>query len=207
MPEDFPSTPRAPAAVRLCAIAIGLVAVVLATRCTITSAAWVGRVFPGFLLLDNRVVASASLAGWTGSRELYQQQVVAVDGQPVSSTAEVYARVAALPEGTPVRYRLRSGDVEHDVVVPTERFGLRDWLLLFGAYLLNCAVYLACGLVVWVLRPRAPLGRALLAFGTTGALWMITAADLYGPGTFFRLHFVGEALFPAAGLHLALLFP
>ena len=207
MPEDFPSTPRAPAAVRLCAIAIGLVAVVLATRCTITSAAWVGRVFPGFLLLDNRVVASASLAGWTGSRELYQQQVVAMDGQPVSSTAEVYARVAALPEGTPVRYRLRSGDVEHDVVVRTQRFGLRDWFLLFGAYLLNCAVYLASGLVVWVLRPRAPLGRALLAFGTTGALWMITAADLYGPGTFFRLHAVGEALFPAAGLHLALLFP
>jgi len=207
MPEDFPTTPRAPAAVRLGAIAIGLVAVVLATRCTITSAAWVGRVFPGFLLLDNRVVASASLAGWSGSRDLYQQEVVAIDGQPVSSTPEAYARVAALPEGTPIRYRLRSGDQEHDVVVRSQRFGLRDWFLLFGAYLLNCAVYLASGLVVWVLRPRAPLGRALLAFGTTGALWMITAADLYGPGTFFRLHVIGEAFFPAAGLHLALLFP
>src|SRR5262249_28942534 len=52
MPETFPTTPRASRAVRLGAIAIGLLAVGLATRTTITSAAWVGRVFPGFFLLD-----------------------------------------------------------------------------------------------------------------------------------------------------------
>ncbi len=208
MADAFPTTTRAPRAVRLGAIAIGLVAVALATRCTVTSARWVGRSFPGFMLLDNRVIASIGLAHWNGGRDLYQEQVVAVNGHPVSATPEAYARVEELPVGTPIHYRLRSaGGAEREVTVVSQRFGVFDWLLLFGAYLLNSVVYLASGLVVWVLRPRAPLGLALLAFGGTGALWMLTAQDLYGPADFFRLHVVGEALFPAATAHLALVFP
>ncbi|HEV7735741.1 MAG TPA: ATP-binding protein [Candidatus Binatia bacterium] len=205
--ERFPTTPRAPRAVRLGAIAIGLLAVALATRTTITSAAWVGRVFPGFLLLDNRVVASIGLSHWAGGTDLYQSQVVEVDGRPVTSTPEIYAMVAGLRPGTAVSYLLRRDGGERVVAVPCERFGVRDWILLFGAYLLNSATYLALGLMVWVLRPRLPLGRALLSFGTSSALWMVTAMDLYGPATFFRLHVVGESLFPAAALHLSLLFP
>ncbi len=194
MPESFPTTPRAPRAVRLGAIAIGLAAVALATRTTITSSAWVGRSFPGFFLLDNRVVASIGLAHWPGAQVpgLYQSQVVAVDGRPVASAAEVYRLVV----GT-----------EREVAVRTQRFELADWFLVFGAYLLNSAVYLASGLVVWVLRPRAPLGRTLLVFGASCALWALTAMDLYGPATFFRLHVAGEVLFPATGLQLGLLFP
>ena len=199
MAEAFPTTPRAPTVVRLSAIVIGLIGVALATRCTITSTRWVGRTFPGFLLLDNRVIASIGLAHWNGRGDLYQQQVMAVDGHPVSSTVEAYSHVEELPPGTPVHYLLRSPrGVEREVTVRSQRFELFDWVLLFGAYLLNSAVYLASGLVVWVLRPRAPLGLALLAFGTTGALWMLTAQDLYGPADFFRLHVVGEAFFPAA---------
>jgi signal transduction histidine kinase len=207
MTERFPTTPRAPRAVRLGAIAIGLLAVALATRTTITSAAWVGRVFPGFLILDNRVVASIGLANWAGGSDLYQSQVVEVNGKPVATTPEIYGIVAKLAPGTPVSYLMRRDGAERNVVVPCELFGVRDWILLFGAYLLNSATYLALGLMVWVLRPRAPLGRALLAFGTSSALWMVTAMDLYGPATFFRWHVIGESTFPAAALHLSLLFP
>src|SRR2546425_12647041 len=108
MPESFLTTPRASTA-RLGAIAIGLAGIVLATRTTITSSAWVGRVFPGFVLLDNRVIASVGLANWSGTSVpgLYQSQVIAVNGVAVGSAAEAYARVAALPPGTPARYRLQ----------------------------------------------------------------------------------------------------
>jgi signal transduction histidine kinase len=209
MPASFPTTPRAPNAVRFGAIAIGLAAIVLATRTTITSSAWVGRVFPGFVLLDNRVVASVGLANWPGSEVegLYQSEVVAVDGEALTSTREIYARVAARPPGTDVRYRLRHAGAEREVTVATQRFTLRDWVLLFGTFLWNGAVYVAAGLVVWVLRPRAPVARALLAVGLTTGLFLLTAMDLYGPGTFFRLHVVAEALFPAAILQFIFLFP
>jgi len=94
MAESFPTTPRASSAIRVAALALGLAAIGLATRNTITSSDWIGRPFPGFMLLDNRVVASVGLAHWSGTRVpgLYQSEVVAVDGRSVRSAAEVYAR-------------------------------------------------------------------------------------------------------------------
>jgi signal transduction histidine kinase len=209
MAEGFPTTPRASRAVRTGAIAIGLLAIGLATRTTLTSTAWVGKTFPGFLVLDNRVVASISLGRWpaNGVPGLFQSQVLAVDGRPVSTAAEIYAQVATQKPPAAVRYEIQRDGVRREVTVATATFTWSDWLLLFGAYLLNSGVYLACGLMVWVLRPRAPLGRALLLFGTSCALWMVTAMDIYGPATLFRLHVVGESIFPAASFHLGLLFP
>jgi signal transduction histidine kinase len=209
MTESFPSTPRAPTRVRLCAVAIGLLGIVVATRTTLTSTAWVGRTFPGFLLLPNRVVPSIGLANWSGSTvaDLYQSQVVAVDGEPVSSAEEAYEQAAARRPGTIVRYLLRKGGAEREVRVATQRFGTRDWVFLFGAYLLNSIVYLTCGLTVWVLRPYSALARAFLAFGIAWSGFFLTAMDLYGPATFTRVHFVTEALAPAAVLQMAMLFP
>ena len=214
MAESFPTTPRASRAVRVAALPIGLGAIALATVTTLTSLGWVGRTFPGFMLLDNRVIASVGLGDWPPARcevdpcpPVYQSQVVAVDGVQVRSTAEVYARVAAEPPGTEIRYRLRRGGVERGVTVASAEFKKRDWALLFGPFLLNGAVFVAAGLVAWVLRPHAPLPRALLAFGAPVGLFLFTALDLYGPATFFRLHVVGESLLPAGALHLAFFFP
>jgi len=209
MTESFPSTPRAPTWVRLCAVAIGLLGIVVATRTTLTSAAWIGRTFPGFLLLPSRVVPSIGLANWTGSTtaDLYQSQVVAVDGTPVATTADVYARVATKPPGTPIRFRLEKGGTAREVEIQNQRFGGRDWIFLYGAYLLNATVYLTCGLVVWVVRPFAPLARAFLAFGIALGFFFLTAMDLYGPGTLMRIHYVTEPLASAAALQMVMLFP
>jgi len=209
MPETFPSTPRTPTTIRLCAVAIGLAGVALATRTTLTSSAWVGRTFPGFLLLVNRVVPSIGLAHWSGSvvADFYQSQVVALNGEPALSADQVYATVAATPPGTPIRYRLRKRGVDSEVTIPSQGFTGRDWVLLFGAYLFNSAVYLTSGLVVLMLRPYSPLARALLAFVGGWAFFFITAMDIYGPGTLTRLHAVTEPLGAAAGLQLFMLFP
>jgi signal transduction histidine kinase len=208
MSDAFPTTPRVSSAVRAGAVALGLAAALLATRTTLTSGAWIGRPFPGFMLLDNRVIASIGLAHWSGTSVpgLYQSQVVAVNGRKVDSAAEVYAYVASVPVGTEVRYGLHHEGVEHDVVVRTQRFGLRDWTFLFGAFLLNGITYMASGLVVWMLRP-GPMGLAFVVWGVTWALFLLTAMDLYGPATFFRLHAASEALLAPALLQLIALFP
>jgi signal transduction histidine kinase len=209
MPQSFPTTPRAPRAIRLAAIVIGLAGLTVVTRTTVTSAGWIGRTFPGFMVLDNRVIASVGLGHWSGMQEvgLYQSQVVGVDGAPIVTTRDVYARVAATPPGTAITYRLRRFGNERDVRVASQRFGLRDWFLLFGAYVLNGAAYLAAGVLAWVFRPRAPLARALLVVGVVWSVFLFTAMDLYGPATFFRLHVACEALVTASVLQLALLFP
>jgi signal transduction histidine kinase len=208
MADAFPTTPRPSGAARAGAIAMGLATLLLAIRVTITSSAWVGSPFPGFMVLDNRVIASVGLAGWPGGQipGLYQSQIVSVNGRAVTSAAEIRAAVAALPVGTPVRYGLLRDGTTNEVVVPTQRFTLRDWVLLFGPFLLNGVTYMASGLVVWLLRP-GPIGRAFVVLGVTWALFLLTAMDLYGPATFFRLHIVGEALLAPTVLQLAVFFP
>jgi hypothetical protein len=60
--------------------------------------------------------------------------------------------------------------------------------------------------VVGVLRP-GPLGWAFVVGAIAWATFLITAMDLYGPATFFRLHVVAESLVPPALLQLAAVFP
>ena len=209
MPESFPRTPRAPMAVRVGAVAIAVVGRAIAARTTATSVEWIGRTFPGFMLLDNRVVASVGLAQWTGSAVpgLFQSELRAVNGRSVTTTPAAYAIVATLPPDRPVEYLTEQVDGEHRLTIATQRFTIRDWVLLYGVYLLNGLVFLAAGVVTWVVRPETSMSRALLATGTTTALFLFTAMDLYGPATFFRLHVLCEALMAGAFLHLALVFP
>src|SRR5262249_37186171 len=209
MPAAFPTAPRAPFAVRIAAIGITAVAVALATRTTITSWRWTGQSFPGFMVLANRVVPSIALANWSGSAvpNLFQSEVIAVDGRPTDSPSDVYSSVAGHRPGTVVRYRLRRNGHDWEVGVPVQRFTVTDWALLFGAFLLSGATYLLSGLVVWILRPRAALSHAFLAVGTAWGFFLFTALDLYGPATFFRLHVICESLVPPAVVQLALLFP
>jgi signal transduction histidine kinase len=132
-----------------------------------------------------------------------------VNGIPVTTAQQAYEAVAALPAGTPIRYRLQKQDVDREVIVPSQVFAWRDWILLFGAYLLNSVIYLTAGLVVWVLRSYSPLARAFLAFGAAWAAFLITAMDLYGPGpaSLTRIHAVTEPLAAAAALQCFMMFP
>ena len=172
------------------------------------SSGWIGRPFPGFLVLGNRVVASAGLGSWPGVRggEIYQREVVAMDGVPVASAGELRARVDALPPGTPVVWQLRHGDRVLERRIETRIFSGLDYVLLFGSYLV-CGIALA-GLAL-VIRL---LGRDAAATGSAIAMWItgmyaLTACDLYGPYRLFRLHVGFETLLFAGVLHTALVFP
>jgi signal transduction histidine kinase len=175
----------------------------------VTSLGWIGTTFPGFFVMANRVVPSIALPEWRNDPgRMFQHQVLSVDGVPVASADAVYEAVAARPPATPITYRLRSagGDV-HDVAVASQVFSRTDFLLLFGAYLINGIAFLAIGLLVFLLKPDERASRALLAATTATSVFVVTAADLYGPHWFFRLHVLAESLLAATFLHLALVFP
>ncbi len=171
--------------------------------------AWVGKPFPGFLLLGNRVVASASLPAWPATRggEIFQHEVVSIDGVPLGSAEQLLGTIRSEPAGTPFRYRFRSGGREFERSIPTRRFGALDFTLLFGVYLLNGLVLGGCALALLVWRGGSPGVRAAVPLLGVGALWGLRAMDLYGPYRLFRLHALGESLLFATALHTALHFP
>jgi hypothetical protein len=168
----------------------------------------VGKPFPGFLLLENRVVASIGLSLWpaTSGGEIFQSEVVATDGVPLERAEQLTQRVRSLPVGTPVAYLMRHGGEQLTRSIPTREFGWRDFFLLHGLYLLN-GLALGVGALVAVRRRRLPEARACLPLLLTGALWVLTALDLYGPYHLFRLHALCEALLFPGALLMALWFP
>lgn len=170
---------------------------------------WLDAPFPGFLVLENRVVASAGLSRWPAIEggEIYQHAVVAVEGRSLEDVAQLWDAVSSVPEGTPLRYRLRKGDQVLERVIPTRRFDRVDFALLFGAYLLNGVVMGAVALTIRALRGLHPLANATVPLLLVSALWGLTAMDLYGPYRLFRLHALCEVLLFPTALHMALGFP
>ena len=173
------------------------------------SARWIGTAFPGFFVMDNRVVASVSLPHWpvADQTDIYQAQVVAVNAHLVQTSDELYTAVRSLPIGTAVTYRLEKHGETFQKTLPSSLFTLQDYGLLFGAYLFVGLAFALSGIGVWFLTPAIPASRAFLTTGCTLGLFALTAADLYGPHWFFRLHVLSEALLPAGLLHLAFVFP
>ena len=201
------ATPRPQVTALAAAVAFGLLLATVACNTT----RWIGETFPGFFLIENRVVASIELPDWgqaAAPSRVFQHQVLAVDGVEVDTAAAAYAAVRRRPPGTAVTYRLRAPDGSTTTAtLPTRRFGSLDWALLFGAYLATALVFGSVGLVVFVLKPADPSARGLCVAGLTVALWGITAADLYGPHWFVRVHLLAEAMVIASLIHLALVFP
>ncbi len=181
---------------------VGLLAVVEAGT-------WIGRPFPGFLVLANRVVASAALPAWPASRGglLFQHEVAAVDGEPVRDGTALRARVEARPPGTTFAYTLRRDARILERRIESRRFGAGDFAWLFGAYFLNGAVLGACGVAILARRRGRDAACSAVPLLLVGSLWGFTAMDLYGPYRFFRLHALCEALLPAAAFHFAWGFP
>ena len=198
-----------PARRRAVVAVLALVAGVVTAVVGVSSTRWIDTTFPGFFVIVNRVVPSIALP-WSDAdpSALFQHQVVAVDGVPVHSAADVYRRVARLTPGTPVRYLLRAPDgTRVEAVVPARSFARSDWLLLFGVFLVTGVAFAATGLFVFLVTPGSPAGSGLLAACLTIGLFVITAVDLYGPHTFTRAHITLECLGGAALLHLAVVFP
>lgn len=195
-------------AVRPFVAAAGVATVLLACAVVFNSLAWVDRTFPGFMLLDNRVVPSIALPHWAGAPQLFQSQVRAVDGKAVATADEVYDAVEGSAPGRSFTYRLRSPwGAERVERVKSIAFGATDWLLLFGAFLVNGVVFIAIGLLVFRLSPERPASAAVLVATASAGLFVLTAIDLYGPHLFFRLHVLAECAMGAGFLHLALVFP
>lgn len=188
----------------------GVVLALLLATVAANSFGWIGRTFPGFFVMENRVVPSIALPSWADgdAARLFQHQVLAVDGQPVRDAAAIYAAAEAAGPDRTLHYRLRAAmGAEVAADVTTRTFTLSDYAYLFGAYLLNGLAFCAIGLLVPWLARRDPAGWGLSAATLSTGIFVATATDLYGPYWFVRLHVAAEASMAAAFVHLALVFP
>ncbi len=179
--------------------------------CTLNSLRWIDRPFPGFFLWENLFVPAVGDPNWTGYRAgiPYQSRLIAMNGRPVTSAAEVYRATANLPVGSAVEYTFASTAEAPRVTltIPTMRFMVAEYLWTLGNYLAVGALLTLLGFSVYLLRPSAPAARAMWSGGTAWGLYLVTSADIFGPGWFRPLFLLLQAVGPVTLVHVALTFP
>ena len=167
---------------RTAIIATAITAIAVTAVIGLGTAGWIGKTFPGFFVLPNRVIPSIGRVAWSGSRDsaIYQRTVLAVDGTHIIDNADAYRRVATRAPGTPVAYTLRRGASTQTLTLETRVFSHSDYWIIFGTYLVTGLLYLLLGLLGAWLMPDASLGRALLLLGSAGGIFALTGAAIYG---------------------------
>ncbi len=170
-----------------------------------------GKPFPGFFVMENGVVPTVALFHWTGMthRMPFAARIVAADGKPVHSNADVYAHVASLPTGTPVEYTIEKDGKTETRRVPTMLFRPFDYAMTLGLFVLDGIIGLFAGFVVSLLKPRSPAARGFLLYGFFWGLFPLTGTALYHPDLAWLApgYFVAQAVFPATFIHFGLVFP
>jgi signal transduction histidine kinase len=192
------------------AVAGLVVALTLGAVVVPRSLGWVGTTFPGFLLLDNDVVPSVSGFDWPSDKtRLFHAQVIAVDGERVQTSGDVYERVAARPVGTPFRYTFRKAATHFESTLPSRVFDWLDWLQVYGVLLVIGASNFGTAIAVAYLQPTTRPARVYFWTTFIGGLFATLALTLHHPGAPFLDfgYYLAEAFFPAAFVHLALVFP
>lgn len=184
-------------AILLCAVAIWA----LAFTGTLRN---VGKPYPGFGYTADLVVTTLGTGGSKGLEQF--DEIVAIDGEPVSSAERFDALLAGRPAGSRVEIAvLRQGRPASAQAVLRE-YSWQDWLQV-GPLLIAALLHLAIGAAVVWMRPGSPAARALFVFTLGVALGLASATDYDSGRSLPPVALASNFLLAAAAIHLALVFP
>jgi signal transduction histidine kinase len=174
----------------------------------ISSFQWIHRPFPGFFLYGNLSVAPDFLPQWSGRKAGLAplDRIVAVQGEPIKGSRNLYALVHRHPAGFEFDYTVERAGKIFQLRIPSMKFSFQDWLLSFGVYLLAGIGFLIIGGTPFYLRSPSPAAQPLF--------FMVSAIFLWFTGTFDfmtsqflpkQLRILAFTLTPSSGIHLGLL--
>ena len=184
-----------------------LLACSLLVAAAATDNAWrrVGRVSPGFAVMENLLVVVGG-----GQRDAVLRpfdQVVALDGRLLRSAREITAEAERRPPGTLLHSTIARGHEVLERDIPTGVCTL-SWFKRFVVEALSPALlFLLLGGVVMYLKPGAGESRLFFAFCLISFVTNLLYPDLHTTYRFTTVFLAVWALTPTALAHLALRFP
>jgi signal transduction histidine kinase len=175
---------------------------------------WLRNPFPGGFF-EQTMVLNGSDTGQEGQRwALYEQgfeigdQIVSVNGQPVSSARELSRVLGSLQVGQSVVVEMRTTQGELRAVdVTLTRFPAFDRNLYFLIPMAMSLVFLGTSLWIFGLRRSESAGRAFSMMTTSLAIVTGALFDLYTTHYFTYIWTLAAALTGGALIDLALCFP
>ena len=184
----------------------------IALVCLVYSIRLIGSPFAGFLFYAFPGVGSFGDFEWPGFQAgvRYQDIIQEVDGRKVSTSEEVQRIVARTAVGTSIRYVLNRHDQTLSIEVPVSVFTLKDFVKLFGPTFLSGIFFGLIGIIVYFLKPNTGATWAFFLFCFFLGTYLIAGLAIQAPPHSVWLYLVemlALPFFPAASIHLSLLFP
>ena len=173
----------------------------------------IGRPFAGFLFYDYRVVGSFGDYEWPGLQAgiRHRDVLLEVNGRRISSGRDVQNIVNQTPVGQKLSDLLDRKGEKIRLEIPISLFTLADFLKIFALPFLGGLIFWAIGIIAYFLKRDTSATWAFLLFCLFLGLYLVTGFAIqsitYLPWSNFINIGLGMSFFPAAGLHLSLVFP
>jgi serine phosphatase RsbU (regulator of sigma subunit) len=169
----------------------------------------INKTIPGFLIYKLPYVGSMGNSEWPGPKEglKMMQRIDWANGKPVNSGADVFAIAKEKPPGTPIRYTVESEGQVRTVVVPSCKFTVLDFFLVFMIpFLLGTAIF-CIGFIAYLLKPNVYTSWVFLFACLSLAIYMITGVEMQSTYRTIHLHYLVIPFMPASLVHFGLIFP
>src|SRR3984893_13446373 len=182
-----------------------------AAVCLGNAVSWINRPFAGFTFYHFPVAGSVGSYDWPGARAgiRYRDVILTVDGRAVSSGADIEEIIGRNPPGTIHRYLVDRQGTRLEFEVPVSTFTIKDFILVFLTTFVGGIIFWTIGAVVYSLKRNTSISWAFLLFCFFVGLYMVTGFQVQSTTNHFWYYvtLIAMSFFPAANLHLSLLFP
>ena len=195
---------------RVCFICLNAVLFVIATICFIHALQWINKPFPGFLINQRMVNNGMGQYHWTGTKagSRTPDKFLSVANVKVSTPSDLQRIVEDFPVGHPILYEIERDGSLLELTIPSMKFGLGDFLVIFGINSLVGLIYFGLGIVVFILKPDTMVSWSFFLLCYCLSSFTLTAFDVGATHLgFVRWYNFVMVVLPAAGLHLSLMFP
>jgi signal transduction histidine kinase len=189
----------------------GIIVVVLLSFCVanfILGLKWMDKQYPGFFFYNNLVITDISPTTVNGDKlKRFNDKVVLVNGEKVSTPEDVHSIIGALSVGETVDYTLERNGRFFDVAIPVEKLTAANLLLIFGVIYLIGVVFLIIGAFVIYIKPDDSAGKAFFLFCTALGIWFVGSFDAQATYYFDKITFAAAIFSPVFGIYLMFIFP
>ncbi len=189
--------------------ALAVVAAVLAIVILYGAVERIGKPFAGFRFEPTLTLSQQNDVTWGGIRAglAPYDRLLMANGQALLHADDLTSLVAGLPVGTPIRYEVLRDGKRLAFDVPTQIYGIGDFLRGQGPFLLVGLACLLIGTLTFWIKPGHPAARANFIACLALGLFCVFGVDFDGARQMPGLYLIATSFLIGACLHLAAVAP
>jgi serine phosphatase RsbU (regulator of sigma subunit) len=175
----------------------------------ISAYSWLNKTFPGFYVYNFGRVGSMGSTDWPGAQSglKFMDRIIRVNDEPVREGSEIVERARTMAPGTPIKYAVESKGNLHTVFVPTIKFQLKDFFVVFLVPFVGGGLIFCLGCIVYILKPDVYSNWIFFFFCLFLGIYIVTSIEMQSTYMFSYLNYFAIPLVPATLFHLCLVFP